>query len=320
MIGIICGVRAGWTPALPSFSLRHFWSACDAVVDDFQDALSFGPGQRQSWCPRPFRTEAAFLHGQLNVLHEFGMHIEVQQWREPAVNLPRLFPLAASRQFPKILVLGRKRDARTRDPAIDAKNRASINPIYNDPALINVARVQSAVDGWNTIEDVLKPNIISVPQQVNGISKWVGNISSDYRFRDGFLRGLRVGGGVRYRGPMGVGYRGSDTIVDPTDPTKAIDDPTVDGTTPVMSPAQWITTGSLSYTFKLRDSKTLRLDLNIDNLLNDKDVIYTTSFASQGSTYLRPRTTISSPARVTVPGAFSYTTPRNYALSATLGF
>ncbi len=203
---------------------------------------------------------------------------------------------------------------------INANNDASIDPIYNDPTLINLTRVQAAVDGFNRIEDVLKKNIISVPQPVNGISKWVGNVSTDYRFSRGFLEGFRIGGGVRYRGPMGVGYRGSDTIVDPSDPTRAIDDPTVDGTTPVMSNAQWITTASLSYTFKLKERRSLRLDLNIDNVLNDKEVIRTTSFASQGNTYLRPRTTISSPARVTVPGAFSYTVPRNFALSATMNF
>ncbi len=203
---------------------------------------------------------------------------------------------------------------------IDAQQNASINPIYNSPTLINQTRVQLAVDGWNTIEDVLKPNIISVPQPVNGISKWVGNISTDYRFSSGRLKGLRVGGGVRYRGPMGVGYRGSDTIISPTNPLVPIDDPTVNGTTPVMSDDQWITTASLSYTFKLKQQRSLRLDLNIDNLLNDKEVVRTTSFANQGSTYLRPRTDISSPARITVPGAFSYTVPRNYALSATLNF
>ncbi|MEO6004325.1 MAG: TonB-dependent receptor plug domain-containing protein [Opitutus sp.] len=203
---------------------------------------------------------------------------------------------------------------------IDSQNNASINPIYNDPTKINVGRVQTAVDGWNTIEDVLKPNIISAPQPVNGISKWVGNVSTDYRFSSGFMKGIRVNVGVRYRGPMGVGYRGSDTIVDPNDPTKAIDDPTVDGTTPVQTPAQWITTCGFSYTFKLKHRNSLRLDLNVDNVLNDEDVIYTTAFASQGTTYLRPRTTISSPARITVPGAFSYSIPRNYAVSATWEF
>jgi hypothetical protein len=38
------------------------------------------------------------------------------------------------------------------------------------------------------------------------------------------------------------------------------------------------------------------------------------------ATNLRPRTDISSPARVTVPGNFSYLVPRNYTLSAKLTF
>ncbi len=229
-------------------------------------------------------------------------------------------------QSPDIIAYFASQDATSRailadaGVIIDAQNNASINPIYNDPLLINVGRVTTAVNGWNTLQDVVIPNTVSVPQPITGLSKWVGNIASDYRFRGGFLKGLRVGLGVNYRGPMVLGFRGSDTIVDPNNPLVAIDDPTVDATTPVMSPRQWRTVGSLSYTFRLQHNRTLQLDLNIDNLLDDNDVIYSTAFGGQSATYLRPRTDISSPARITVPGLYSYVLPRNFTLSARLNF
>lgn len=56
-------------------------------------------------------------------------------------------------------------------------------------------------------------------------------------------------------------------------------------------------------------------------MLDYKKVIYSTSFSGQSNTYVHRRDgNISSPARVTVPGAFSYVTPRNYPLSAKLNF
>ncbi len=203
---------------------------------------------------------------------------------------------------------------------IDTNNDAKINPLYDTPTQINQTRVANAVTNFNNLQDLFIPGVVAGPINITGTSLWVGNFASDYRFSSSILKGLRVGLGVNYRSPMILGYRGSDTILDPADPTKAIDDPTVDATTPIYSPKQWTTTGSLSYTFQLKDKRTLQLDLNIDNLLNNQEVIYTTSFSGQSNTYVRPRTTISSPARVTVPGAFSYQAPRSYTLSAKLNF
>ncbi len=229
-------------------------------------------------------------------------------------------------QSPDIIAYFGTQDAVTRQiladagVLIDAQNNASINPALNNPLLINVGRVTTAVNGWNTLQDVVIPNTVSIPQPITGNSKWVGNVATDYRFRRGILKGVRLGAGLNYRGPMVLGYRGSDTIVDPNNPAAAIDDPTVDATTPVMSPAQYKVIASLSYTFKLKHNRSLQLDLNIDNVLDESEPVYSTAFGGQSATYLRPRTDISSPARVTVPGLFSYVTPRNYTLSAKLNF
>jgi len=231
-------------------------------------------------------------------------------------------------QYPDIIEYFSTQDAVSRQILADAgvvissTNDASILPELNDPTKINLTRVNAAVAGWNHLQDILIPNITNTaPQPIIGNSEWVGNLATDFRFSRGFLKGLRVGGGVNYRGEMVLGYRGSDTIVDPANPALAIDDPTVGNTTPVMAPSYFKVVASLSYTFRLKSKRTVQVDLNIDNLLDYDKPIRSTSFGGQSATYVRPRNgDITSPARVTVPGLFSYMMPRSFSVSTRLNF
>ena len=214
---------------------------------------------------------------------------------------------------------------------IDAGNVASIRSDLNDPAKINQAKVQLAVDAWNTIQSSTLPNLLNRGSQIQGgSSKWTYNFAVDYRMSRGPLRGLRIGTGLRYRSGQAIGYRASDTIRDPSNPNIAIDDPTVDGSTPVWAPSSIIWVASMSYTVRLKEStrriapKTLQFDFNIDNLANNREVVYgnINDVVQTSNTYFRPRVgeDISSPARRTVPGTFSYNAPRGYTLSAKLNF
>jgi len=230
-------------------------------------------------------------------------------------------------QFPDIIAYFPAHDAITRKMLADSgilinatTNQASLNPAIPSNQL-NLTRVNSAVTAWNDLVNNVIPNTSNQkPQPIIGNSDWVGNIASDYRLQHGPLKGLRIGGGLNYRGAMVVGYRGSDTIVDPNDPTKAIDDPTVDSSSPVKVPSYIKAVASLSYTIKFKSGHNLQLDLNIDNLLDYSKPVYSVGFGGQSVTYLRPRAGISSPARVTTPGLFSYTTPRSWMLSAKFNF
>jgi outer membrane receptor protein involved in Fe transport len=231
-------------------------------------------------------------------------------------------------QFPDIIAYFPAHDAIARkmlaasgviiDPTT---NIAKIDPTIN-PATINTQRVTPAVNAWNDLVGNVIPNTSNQkPQPIIGNPDWVANVATDYRLRTGFLRGVRVGGGFNYRGAMVVGYRGSDTIVDPNDPTKAIDDPTVDASTPVKVPGYIKAVASLSYTIKLPQGRTLDLDFNVDNLFNYRKPVYSVGFGGQSVTYLRARDgNIASPAHVTVPGLFSYVTPRTFAFTAKLNF
>jgi outer membrane receptor protein involved in Fe transport len=214
---------------------------------------------------------------------------------------------------------------------INAANQASILPQYNDPTIINQTKVQAAADAWNTIYTTTLPNLLNRGNQIQGgSSKWTYNFAVDYRFSRGPARGLRLGTGMRYRSGQAIGYRGNDTIRDPNNPAVAIDDPSVDASTPVWAPSNILWTGTMSYTIRLGESskrivpKTVQLDLNIENLFNNTDIIYgnINDVVQTSNTYSRPRVgeDITSPARRTVPGTFRYNAPRGYTLSAKFTF
>jgi len=126
-----------------------------------------------------------------------------------------------------------------------------------------------------------------------------------------------------------VGYRTNDTIVDPNNPAAAIDDPTVDESTSIFGNSNYKVTGTLSYTYRLKETghrvapKTVQFDLYIDNLLNNREPNYAFSSSSATTAYTItvPRNgDYSHPARLTVPGTPTYFMPRNFMLTAKLSF
>ena len=129
--------------------------------------------------------------------------------------------------------------------------------------------------------------------------------------------------GVRYRGKMVVGYRGADTIVNPANPLTAIDDPSVDAYTPVYSKAYTTGDARFGYSWKLRDRRTVTINLNIQNLFNNTTPMYFVNLpgGQTTNTILRNRNAdVTSPAVYTVPAGFSYRTPINWTLSTRLDF
>jgi hypothetical protein len=215
---------------------------------------------------------------------------------------------------------------------IDANNNATINPALDDPTKINQERVQAAVDGWNRMYDEVIPTILGRNKDVQlagGSLKLSGNVATDYRFSRGPLRGLRTGISINYRGPQVIGSRVNDTIVNPNNPLQSIDDPTVDSKTYVYSETYIKGTGTLSYTFRLKENrrytpKTVQLNLTIDNLFGHNSPMYgyaPSNVNTTDSIFMAPRNNdISQPARVTIPGNVTYMTPRNFMLSARMTF
>ena len=216
---------------------------------------------------------------------------------------------------------------------IDAtNNQAFINPALNDPTKIDVERATAAVNGWNglvnnTIPATREQNAMRTPE-LGATDRWMWNIATDYRFRSGPLRGLRVGGALNYRPGHVAGRKSGDTIINPANPAQAIDDPAVNASNPIYGSAYFMTKLSLSYSVNLKETrrflpKTIHFDLNVDNLLDDTDAQYGYSTGSQNTSeqvFLPRNGNLSDPARYSAPGNVFYMEPRTYTLTARMEF
>jgi len=192
---------------------------------------------------------------------------------------------------------------------IDATTNQASNPGIATSASPDIT---TAISNWNSIQTLISTSEANAPV-VSTAYKYTANIYTDYKFSKGMLKNLRVGGGVQFRSKIRLGNRGSDTIVNPANPTQAIDDPSVDANTPVYMDAWHIISATVGYEMKLRHNLRLGLSLNVSNLLNRTDPIYT-------GTGLRPLNgDINSPARVTSRVGYN-PDPRTFRLTARLNF
>jgi hypothetical protein len=156
-------------------------------------------------------------------------------------------------------------------------------------------------------------------------------VATDYRFREGLIRGVRLGVGVNFRGPQVVGNRGGDTIRDPNNPNNRIDDPRYNSTSWVWAKGYYSGTGTVSYTWRFKQPrqyfpKSIQFDLTIENLFGRKAPIYGytstggQNVATNGVIMVPNDGTLQDPSSYSVPGNFFYLNPRGYTLSATMNF
>ncbi|HRE80763.1 MAG TPA: TonB-dependent receptor plug domain-containing protein [Opitutaceae bacterium] len=170
----------------------------------------------------------------------------------------------------------------------------------------------TAATAWNDIQTTLQ-NTTTGYQKVARLAEVTGNIFTDYTFQGGPLKNVRVGAGVNYRGREVIGFRGSDTIRNPTNPAAAIDDPNVSAYDAVYRPSYYTATLIAGYTTKVRNVP-VRFNVVVDNLFDESDPLYY-------NTVMRPPGgDVTNPARVATPNLFSYLTPRSFKLSATVSF
>jgi hypothetical protein len=197
---------------------------------------------------------------------------------------------------------------------IDSSGFATVDPSVSNSLRAPNNEHQNAATAWNAVYQD-RQSIVTGAQDLARSMKFIGNIYTDYRFSTGRLKGVKVGGGVNYRGAQVIGYKGSDTIVDPTNPTRTIDDPSVGPYDTIKSDPYYNLTLNVGYAWKLSERLAFEFDLKVDNLLDDHDPIYI-------GTTLRPRNgDLNTPARVAVPGQFWWRqTPRNYIFSVTTRF
>ena len=109
---------------------------------------------------------------------------------------------------------------------------------------------------------------------------------------------------MQWRQARVIGNRAADTIVDPANPARAIDDPAVNANNYVRTPRDDMNVvANIGYTLTLKERRQVVFNLRVNNLLNRQDVLYfnTTSRPKNGD--------YSSPARVATPNNFALRDP-----------
>ncbi|HWA26613.1 MAG TPA: TonB-dependent receptor [Lacunisphaera sp.] len=193
--------------------------------------------------------------------------------------------------------------------SVGSDNVATVN---SGVTTANSPDANTARDSWNSLYTSLQ-NITVDYQKVARLTEVTGNLFTDYTIQTGRFKDVRFGLGVNYRGREVIGFRGADTIANPSNPTQAIDDPSVDAFTPVYRPAYYTTTLMFGYSRKIFD-RPVRFDLRVENALDEDEVLYY-------NTVMRPPGgNLTTPARVATPDLFSYITPRNYMFTMTVAF
>lgn len=173
--------------------------------------------------------------------------------------------------------------------------------------------VTTAVNNYNNIQNTRR-NFVDGKRLAQDQPN--ANIYTDYTFRTGTLRGLRLGVGWQYRGKNLIGNRGNELIADPNNPQRAIDDPNVGPYDPAYAPSSWDNVvATIGYTWKLKDRREIVFNLRINNVLDETGPIW----ASTGTTR-PPNADYTSPERRVVPTVYTLRAPRNYYLTTTLKF
>ncbi|MCX6940862.1 MAG: TonB-dependent receptor, partial [Verrucomicrobia bacterium] len=188
---------------------------------------------------------------------------------------------------------------------IDSNNFATLTTIGSPDG-------NGGATSWNNLQNFLR-NVVAGSQHVNRSTPYTANLYTDYRFAREQLKGLRTGFGLQFRGPQAIGYRGADTIVSPTNPTTAIDDPGADAYTVVRAKSYYTGVLTVGYPVKLMQQK-IDLNLSISNLFDYRDVQFI------GTTMRPPGGNVLSPARVATPHTFSILAPRGFKLAARYSF
>ncbi len=151
------------------------------------------------------------------------------------------------------------------------------DPVTGGPATVLTALREA--------EAIYRSNTAGAGSTRRQLREYTGNFFTAYSFRshEGFLRGLTVGGGANHRGKVVVGFD--------TTRKNAI----------IYGPAYTLANAMLSYDVRLKKSRTLKFQLNIDNLFDVSKPILTDASETQEFSYV-------------------FQTPRSFAITTTVSF
>ena len=252
--------------------------------------------------------------------------VKTEGWElEITANLPGNWRLMLNGALPKAfqenpnsdsIAYFSKNEAVLKQIVIDAGGTIDANDVASFTSVIPPGQSGSegpaAANAWNTIRQTIAG--LMSGQKLNRVTESTWNVFVDHSFREKWLKGVRAGAGVNYRGREVIGSRGADTIKNPANATQAIDDPNASGFAMVYRKPYATAILALNYSRKMGKKCLLSVDLKVDNLFDySKPLYYNTTLRPPGGD-------LSNPARVATPYQFAWLTPRNYMLSAAVKF
>jgi outer membrane receptor for ferric coprogen and ferric-rhodotorulic acid len=132
------------------------------------------------------------------------------------------------------------------------------------------------------------------------IRPWNANAFTAYRFSEGPLRNLTIGGGVNHRGKAIVGVKAPASATAPDQSVQIF-----------KGNAYYLVNAMIAYEFRPRDKFSMRAQLNVENLLDNDELQV---LASNYGVSQPPLNT------GTINKWYYHLEPRRYSLSLTFGF
>jgi outer membrane receptor for ferric coprogen and ferric-rhodotorulic acid len=217
--------------------------------------------------------------------------------------LTKNWSVSVNAALPKAFTTNRLNDTK----AAYAANIAQINAYLADTA-IPAANRNTITTQLNNLNNLLSGGVDGFP--LANRTKYTLNVYNSYRFSEGRLKGLRLGGGVQARGEFDIATARQIYGVNPANNTTQFYAP--NPLENVKGAGYNLYTAMLGYERKL-GKLTWNLQLNVSNLL-DEDKLVFTSYNTY--TYVEGGVT----KGVQVPNGFRYLDPRKTSLTISTRF
>jgi len=185
-------------------------------------------------------------------------------------------------------------------------------PTFDDTSPETIANTaspdrDSAVNSWNNIQ-TRRALFTAARVPLRRSERF--NLFTDYALREGKFKGLRFGAGINYQFGRVIGNRGGDLL----DASTRADDPTVDSTDTVFSDDYYTVLANASYSWKLQNGTKVKMQLRINNLLNNRDPSF------RNGAIRAPDGDVTRLERVFVPVGFDLREPRKVTFTTSLEF
>ncbi|MBI5692757.1 MAG: hypothetical protein HZC55_21985 [Verrucomicrobia bacterium] len=186
------------------------------------------------------------------------------------------------------------------------------NAIATARGVNGVALSQAEVNSLRANLDSLDQTLLTTVAgaRLSGTLTHTANVYGTYRFTEGLLKELAVGGGAYFRGRQKIGNLDPQILFNTSAPTPQQRADSAFAYT--YAPSYYNATAHVAYETKILRFRT-KLQLNVDNLFDDDDP----RFYSLG-TY-RPGGISTNPLTL-LPGFFNYPSPRKFTFTATVSF